>query len=73
MQKQLRVLYEGMKQREEKMPLAGKPRLKEAAQRLVDLFERTSRPDQAAQWKRKHEDFDQTQTNRKAPSSLPKP
>ena len=45
--------YEGMKQREDKIPVPGKPRLKEALQRLVQLYEATGRTDQAAAWKQK--------------------
>ena len=43
--------YEGMKQREHQIPAAGQPRLKEALQRLVQLYEATNRSDQAAKWK----------------------
>jgi hypothetical protein len=38
-----------MKQREIKVPMEGKPRLRETLQRLVQLYEATSRPDQAAE------------------------
>jgi serine/threonine protein kinase len=44
--------YEGMKQREGKIPADKKPWLKEALQRLVQLYEATGRPDQAAEWKK---------------------
>ena len=37
-----------MKRREAKIPLEGRPRLSEALQRLVQLYEATDRPDQAA-------------------------
>jgi len=43
--------YQGMKQREHKIPPVGKARLKETIQRLVRLYEATERPDQVAQWK----------------------
>jgi WD40 repeat protein/tetratricopeptide (TPR) repeat protein len=49
--------YEGMKQREVNIPLEGKVRLSEALQRLVQLYEATHRPDQAAEWKQKLEMF----------------
>ena len=49
--------YEGMKAREEGIPPAGKPRLKEAIQRLVQLYEETNRPEKASEWKRKLEEF----------------
>jgi tetratricopeptide (TPR) repeat protein len=44
--------YEGLKQREDKIPAAGKPRPKEALERLVRLYEETNRPDEAARWKK---------------------
>ncbi|PYK96137.1 MAG: serine/threonine protein kinase [Verrucomicrobia bacterium] len=43
--------YEGMKQREDKIPAAGKTRLKETIQRLVSLYQATERSEQVAQWK----------------------
>ena len=55
--------FEGVKQREDKInlryvlprfwrfPADSKPWLKEALRRLVQLYEATGRPDQAAQWK----------------------
>lgn len=45
--------YEGMKRREDKIPPAGKVRPQQALQRLVQLYEETNRPDQAARWKQK--------------------
>jgi tetratricopeptide (TPR) repeat protein len=53
--------YEGMKQRESRIPPAGKPRLKESLQRLVQLYEATNRPDKAAEWKQKLAEFDKTE------------
>jgi eukaryotic-like serine/threonine-protein kinase len=43
--------FEGMTQRQAKIPAEHKGRLKEAAERLAQLFEATGRPDQAARWK----------------------
>jgi tetratricopeptide (TPR) repeat protein len=43
--------YEEMKQREAAIPPAGKPRLTEALERLVQLYEETKRPDEAAKWR----------------------
>ena len=40
--------YEGMKQREATIPPQWKPRLTEALERLVQLYEATDRPDEAA-------------------------
>ncbi len=50
--------YAGMKQREDKIPSLGKPRLKEALQQLVQLYEATGPSDQAAQWKQKLRELD---------------
>jgi tetratricopeptide (TPR) repeat protein len=49
--------YEGLKQRDDEIPpgsrgLLGRTLLKEALQRLVQLYEATGRPDQAAEWKK---------------------
>ncbi len=41
--------YEGLKQREATIPDIGKPYLKDAHQRLVDLYTATNRPDKAAE------------------------
>jgi serine/threonine protein kinase/Tfp pilus assembly protein PilF len=53
--------YEGMKQREAKIPAGGKPRLKEALQRLVELYDSNGQTNQAAQWKQKLEEFEHSQ------------
>jgi hypothetical protein len=45
--------YQGMKQRQDKIPLAGRPRLLEALERLVQLYEALDQPDQADQWRKK--------------------
>ena len=45
--------FEGLKQRQDQIPPQGKPRLKETLERLVRLYEATSRPDQAAAWKQR--------------------
>jgi serine/threonine protein kinase/tetratricopeptide (TPR) repeat protein len=50
--------YEGLKQRQDTIPADGTVRLKEALQRLVQLYEATGRPDQAAEWKQKLAEFD---------------
>jgi len=49
--------YQGMKQREAKIPLNGKPCLKETLQRLVQLYEATGSTGQAAAWKQQLTDF----------------
>ncbi len=44
--------YTGMKQREKTIPPAGKPRLQEAVERLVQLYEETGKQDDAAKWRK---------------------
>jgi eukaryotic-like serine/threonine-protein kinase len=44
--------YKGMKDCVEKIPAAQKRRLKEALQHLVQLYDATGRPEEAARWKR---------------------
>ena len=51
--------YEGLKQREQKIPAAGKVRLQEAIQRLVQLYEAMGRAGQAAEWKQKLGEFEE--------------
>lgn len=43
--------YQGMKEREAKLPPFGKTRLNEAIQRLVDLYTAWDKPEEAAKWK----------------------
>jgi tetratricopeptide (TPR) repeat protein len=43
--------YEGMKQREAKIPVTGKVRLIETTERLVRLYEATNQPDKARTWR----------------------
>jgi serine/threonine protein kinase/Tfp pilus assembly protein PilF len=45
--------YSGMKDREERIPADEKRRLKEALQRLVELYEATGKPEEAAKWRQK--------------------
>jgi WD40 repeat protein/serine/threonine protein kinase len=47
--------YEGMKQREKTIPPAGKLRLKQAVERLVQLNEETNKKDEAAKWRKELE------------------
>ncbi|HZQ45744.1 MAG TPA: tetratricopeptide repeat protein, partial [Verrucomicrobiae bacterium] len=53
--------YEGMKQREDKIPANGKVRLKESLQRLVQLYDATGRADKAAEWKPKLAEFERVE------------
>ena len=56
--------YQGLKQREPEVPPASKSTvtrlIKEAIQYLAQLYDATGRPDQAAEWKKKLEEFEQT-------------
>jgi len=50
--------YEGLQKADPSLPSVAKPRIREAIQRLVSLYEQTGRPAQAAQWKAKLADFE---------------
>jgi hypothetical protein len=57
-----------MKQREAKIPAdARRLRLTEALQRLVQLYEATDRPAQAAEWKQKLADFEKAESGESGP------
>ena len=60
--------YEGLKQRREKIPAEHKPRLKQAVERLVQLYEGTGRPEQAAEWKKKLAELNEADTLKKTTS-----
>jgi hypothetical protein len=45
--------YEGMKAREVRMPVPDRYRLREAAERVIRLYEAWGKPEQAARWKAK--------------------
>jgi serine/threonine-protein kinase len=47
--------YEGMKKREKTIPPQGRPRLVEAALRLVQLYQALGKQDKVAQWSRERE------------------
>ena len=63
--------YEGMNQRQEKIPPEYKFRLRECLECLVHLYEATGRPDQAAEWKKKLADYNRSEPDKKA--NAPKP
>jgi tetratricopeptide (TPR) repeat protein/tRNA A-37 threonylcarbamoyl transferase component Bud32 len=63
--------YEGLKQREDKIPPAGKMRPQQAIQRLVQLYEETDRPDLAAEWKKKLTEFDEVENAEKTARPQP--
>jgi hypothetical protein len=44
--------YDGMKQRQAKIPAKDKVRLNEALERLVQLYETTGKKDEAAKWRK---------------------
>jgi len=48
--------YQGMKQREAKIPAQSKTRLTEALERLVRLYEATDQKDKADAWRKKLEE-----------------
>jgi hypothetical protein len=47
--------YEGMKQRASRIPKEYKPRLAEALERLVQMYDAWGRPEQATRWRRELE------------------
>ncbi len=53
--------YDGMKRQEDKIPAQGKVRLTEAAVRLVQLYEATGKPGEAAKWRKELEAIPATQ------------
>ena len=44
--------YDGMKKQENKIPPPAKIRLNQAVERLVQFYEATSKPDEAAKWRK---------------------
>jgi len=58
--------YEGLKQREDKLPTAIRPRLQPAIRRLVRLYEETGSPDRAAEWKQKLAESEKAEVQPKA-------
>ncbi len=63
--------YEGMKQREDKIPLNSKRQVKGVLQHIVQLYEDTGRTDQAAEWQQKLAEFDKAGTTEKPDASKP--
>ncbi len=51
--------YQGMKERQDKIPPQGKVRLTEALERLVQLYEATGKKDEAAKWRKELEELKQ--------------
>jgi serine/threonine protein kinase/tetratricopeptide (TPR) repeat protein len=52
--------YEGMKQSEPSIPPPGKARIRDALQSLVRLYENKGAAEQAAEWRKKLEEFEQS-------------
>jgi hypothetical protein len=50
--------YEGLRDRIAKVPAFDKPRLKDAVQRLMQLYEAINQPEKAAAWNAKLAEFD---------------
>jgi hypothetical protein len=55
--------YEGMKQREDRIPSDSKPLLKSTLQRLVQLYDATAQSEKAARWKKTLEDLNKSHAN----------
>jgi eukaryotic-like serine/threonine-protein kinase len=51
--------YEGIRSRQERIPAHAKARLQAAVQRLVQFYEATAHPDQAAEWRKKLAELNQ--------------
>jgi eukaryotic-like serine/threonine-protein kinase len=54
--------FQGLKKREDTLPIGGKAYLKRDAQRLVTLYEATDQADKAAHWKKELADFEKVKT-----------
>jgi hypothetical protein len=63
--------YEGMKQREGKIPSAGKARVKENLRRLVQLYEATGQSEKTVEWNRNLAAFDGAEAGKN--TAAPKP
>ena len=64
--------YEGIKQRQASIPAQVRTlRLSETLQRLVQLYEATDRPAQAAEWKQKQAGFEKAETEKQPAGSKP--
>ncbi len=63
--------YEGLKQCETRIPSRYKPRLKETLRSIIQLYEETNRPEQAAEWQQKLTEFEVTEREKKAVAAEP--
>jgi eukaryotic-like serine/threonine-protein kinase len=57
--------YNGLREREAKIPVANKPRLQKAAERLLWFYEETAQPDKAAEWRQKLNELTKAAPNAK--------
>ena len=57
--------YNGLREREARIPAANKPRLEKAAERLIRFYEETAQPDKAAEWKQKLDELTKPAPNAK--------
>ena len=71
----LLAAYEGLNQRQAIIPKNGRTRVTETLAQIPELYQTADRPDQAASWKTKLEEFERSQTNRRAaaPPAEPPP
>ena len=58
--------YAGMREREDRIPPNDRPRLKEALQRVLDLYTATDQAEKVAEWQKRLRDFEQAGTDKKA-------
>ena len=63
--------YEGLKEREAKMPVTAKAHPQKALERLVQLYEATGDAEKAAEWKQKLAEFERAEAEGK--TAAPKP
>jgi tetratricopeptide (TPR) repeat protein len=52
--------FEGMKERNQTIPPGGRPRLREAADRLITLYEAQGKPEEAAKWRQQRQALQQS-------------
>ncbi len=63
--------YEGIKQREAKIPPPGKVRLTEALERLIQVSEAMDKKDEAAKWRKELEAWKEAQERLKLDNPRP--
>jgi serine/threonine protein kinase/tetratricopeptide (TPR) repeat protein len=68
----LRAGYEGMKQRSTNSLTGDQPQIGEAIPRLINLYNAIGQTNQAAEWRKKLEEYQQAQTDRAVPKPATK-